>query len=367
MIRPTVATVDLAAIRRNLDMMRRLTPDGPVCAVVKADAYGHGITKVGADLSRAGAEWLGVALVEEGIALREAGVATPVLVMATAFHDHPEELVAYDLVPTLFRIEHLARLAEFAGSRRARFHLKIDTGMARFGLHPSDLDPFLDALTHTPHLILDGVMTHFANADIGDAEFTGEQLRRFDACVARIRSRGFEPTWLHTSNSAGVLSFPWARRGMARLGLSLFGLDPRQEREPVGLVPAMRWTTRVVHVKEIPAGASVSYGHRWTAARRSCIATLPVGYADGYPHRLGNRARVLVRGQPAPVVGSVCMDLILADVTGIPSVAVGDEVVLLGRQGQHEVSAYDLAAWADTIPYEIVCGIGPRVPRVYSG
>ncbi|MFC1611656.1 alanine racemase [Myxococcota bacterium] len=362
-IRPTVATVDLAAVRHNLQVIRRLAPGRPICAVVKANAYGHGLTKVGLTLDQEGVEWLGVALIEEGVQLRMAGVSTPILVLGTAYFGSISDIVDYDLVPAIFRVDQLAALAGAAQGTPARFHLKIDTGMARLGLQPDELDTFLDATARWPNLQLNGVMTHLASADIGDVEFTSAQLKAFGDCRERIRDRGLNPRWMHASNSAATLSFADADLGVLRIGLALYGLDPRVERDEVGLLPAMQWTTRPVHIKTVPPGTRVSYGGHWVARRPSSIATLPVGYADGYCRAFSNRASVLVRGRRAPVVGSVCMDLCIIDVTDISGVSLQDEVVLMGRQGDDQISAYDLAGWADTVPYEIICGVGTRVPR----
>ncbi|OGR08244.1 MAG: alanine racemase [Deltaproteobacteria bacterium RIFOXYB12_FULL_58_9] len=366
-IRPTIATVDLDAIRHNLGVIRQLAPGSPICAVVKANAYGHGLCEVALALADAGVDWLAVALVEEGARLRAAGIHIPVLLLGTGYTGSTRGIVQYNLTPAIYRVDQLESLAQVASSRLVRFHLKIDTGMSRLGLQPEELGAFLDSLNNHPNLRLDGVMTHFANADIGDAELTQTQLDRFNDCTAFIASRGIEPPWVHTSNSAAVLSFPNTRQGLLRTGLSIYGIDPRLERAVAGLRPAMQWTTRVMHLKNIAANTPVSYGGRWTAPRPSRIATLPVGYADGYMRTMGNRAYVLVRGQRAPIVGSVCMDLCLADVTDIPNVAIDDEVVILGKQGDDEVSVYRLAEWAGTIPYEIVCAVGNRVPREHYG
>ena len=364
-IRPTIATVDLGAIRHNLEVARTVAPGQAICAVVKADAYGHGLNEVGLTLSRAGVEWLAVALVEEGISLRRVGVKTSILVLGSALGGTLFELVAHDLTAAIYRPDQLEALAMAARGKKVAFHLKIDTGMARLGVHVDELDELLDALAGMPNLVLEGVMTHFANADLADREFNAEQLSLFKRACKRITERGVNPKWLHISNSAAVLSYPEAHIGLLRPGLMIYGLDPLQKRGQTGLVPAMGWTTRPVHLKTVPKGTRVSYGGRWVAQRESRLATLPVGYADGYPRAMSGKAEVLVRGQRAPVVGNICMDLCVIDVTDIPGVTLEDEVTLMGRQGGAEISAHDLARWADTIPYEIICGVGSRVPRYY--
>ncbi|MEE8409444.1 MAG: alanine racemase [Myxococcota bacterium] len=366
-VRPTVATVDLAAICHNMQVARDLAPGAAVCAIVKAHAYGHGLVQVGRALADAGAEWLAVALVEEGTTLRDAGVKRPILVLGAALDGGFDVLIEYDLTPAIFRTEHLDALAAAAGDRDVRFHLKIDTGMARLGLGTDEIDAFCDALATKSNLKLDGVLTHFANADLADLEFGTHQLALFDRGCEALAARGITPRWVHISNSAAVLSFPEAHRKLLRPGLMLYGLDPRVQREPAGLEPAMRWTTRPIHIKTVPAGTRVSYGGRWTSQRETRLMTLPVGYADGYPRAMTGKAEVVVRGVRVPVIGSICMDLCMADVTDVPGVTLEDEVVLIGKQGHAEVTAYDLAQWAGTIPYEITCGVSNRVPRLYVG
>ncbi len=364
-IRPTTVTVDLAAIRHNLGVIRELAPGLAVCAVVKADAYGHGLKPVGRTLANAGIDWLAVALIEEGRALRAEGIATPILVLGAALDGGFDELLESRLVPAIFRADHLESLARAARGRRTEMHLKLDTGMGRLGVPVSELPGFLDALGRHPNLVLDGVLTHFANADLADREFNGRQLQLFQEALEMLRARGHAPRWHHIANSAAVISYPEAREGLLRPGLMTYGLKPLPC--SIDLRPAMRWTTRPVHLKSVPAGTRVSYGGRWVSSRTSRIATLPVGYADGYPRAMTGKAEVLVRGKRAPVVGTNCMDLCMIDVTDVPGVALEDEVVLMGTQGDEAITAYDLARWAGTIPYEIVCGVGPRVPRAYVG
>lgn len=363
--RPTELVIDLDAIRHNLKQVRAAAPNAAICATVKAHAYGHGLVQVGMTLDRAGVEWLGVALVEEGLALRAAGVRADILVLTPSYLQADQEIVAYGLVPALFRVDHLTALAQAAGEVSTRFHLKIDTGMGRLGLAPNELDSFLTALKNFPNLKLDGIFTHFANADLGDWEFNSRQLEIFRSCQHRILQHGFIVPWVHVANSAAVLSFPEARQSMVRPGLMVYGLDPRGPHIQGNLRPAMRWTTKPIHIKTVPAGTKISYGGKWIAPRESRIATLPVGYADGYPRLLSNRGQVLLLGKRAPIVGAICMDLLMIDVTNHPPVTLTDEVVLMGQQGKDTITAYEMAKWADTIAYEIICGIGPRVPRQY--
>lgn len=369
-IRPTRAEVDVGALARNVRTLRSVAPGTALLAMVKADAYGHSATIVAPVLEALGVELLGVALVEEGLALRQAGVAAEILVLGGAYEGAWETLVEARLVPAVFREDHLTALE--AASRRLgvtpQAHLKVDTGMARLGALPEEV-PALLARARMLGIELNGVMSHFANADLSDGLVTKRQLEQFESVVGQVHSAGFRPRWRHLANSAAIVALAAAKTGdvynLVRPGLALYGVSPAPWIVPPRpFEPVLSWKTAIVHLKTVPTGTAVSYGGTWTARRTTRIATLPVGYADGYPRRLSNRAQVLVRGQRAPVVGRVCMDLCMADVTDIAGVAQGDEVVLLGRQGAHEIGAVELAGWLETIPYEVLCGVGARVPRV---
>ncbi|MGZ6069649.1 MAG: alanine racemase [Myxococcaceae bacterium] len=373
-IRPTRAEIDLGALTRNHATLRAAAPEVDVLAVVKADAYGHGAVPVSRALEAAGVRFLGVALVEEGRALREAGVRSDILVLGGAYDGAWEEMLAQRMIPVVFRPEHLTALeaAARALGAPARAHLKIDTGMGRLGVLPADVPAFLDAARACKRVELDGLCSHFANADLADAALTALQISRFRTALGQLRSAGFAPRWRHLSNSAGLLALPDARDGLemnlARPGLGLYGLVPAPWlRPPRVLEPVLSWKTGVVHVKSVPVGTPISYGSTWTAPRPSRIATLPVGYADGWSRLLSNRGAVLVRGRRAPIVGRVCMDLCMVDVTDIPEAVVGDEVVLIGRQGTEVQDAHHLAALQGTIAYDVLCAIGARVPRVVTG
>ncbi len=365
-VRPTRAIVDLDAIAHNLAAVRAHRPGMPVCAVIKADGYGHGLVPVARVLERADVELFAVALVEEGTRLREAGVRTPILVLGAALSGGYRLLVEHDLTPMIFTTEHLKALARAAQGAPISYHLKIDTGMSRLGLSPKELSTFLTRAKNEPQLRMEGVMTHFANADEEDTPMNERQARAFADALTQLRGAGFDPRWVHSANSAATKSFDDGISNALRPGFLLYGVSPLHAHAPE-LQPALRWVTAPVHVKTIPVGTPVSYGGHWVAKRETRIATLPVGYADGYPRTLSNRAEVLVRGKRAPVIGSVCMDLVMIDVTDIPGVDVGDEVVLLGSQGDESIGAHELAERAGTIPYEIVTGVQKRVPRVYVG
>jgi len=373
-IRPTRAEIDLGALTRNHATLRAAAPGVDVLAVVKADAYGHGAVPVSRALEAAGVRFLGVALVEEGLALREAGLQSDILVLGGAYDGGWEALLEHRMIPVVFRPEHLTALEAAARARgtTARAHLKVDTGMGRLGVLPADVPAFLEAARACRRVELEGLCSHFANADLADAALTGLQVARFRTALGQMRAAGFEPRWRHLSNSAGLLALPEARDGvemnLARPGLALYGLVPAPWLRPSRtLEPVLSWKTAIVHLKAVPAGTPVSYGSTWTAPRPSRIATLPVGYADGWSRLLSNRGAVLVRGRRAPIVGRVCMDLCMVDVTDIPGAEVGDEVVLLGTQGAETQDAHQLAALQGTIAYDVLCAIGARVPRVVVG
>jgi alanine racemase len=376
-IRPTEAVVDLAAVVSNYRLAVEIG-GRPAVGVVKADAYGHGAVPVARALVEAGCPMLAVALVEEGIELRSAGLAVPVLVLGAAYGDDYAPLVRHRLTPIVFTPAHLARLASAAraAGTRASAHLKVDTGMGRVGATAAEVPAFLDALRAAPEVRLEGLCTHFASADLEPRATTERQVALFGEISAVLARAGLEVTH-HVANSAGTLEFPTARQDVTRPGIMLYGYLPFAPGSKAASAAAagrlarpLTWRTAITHVKSVAAGTPISYGGRWVAARPSRIATLPVGYADGYDRRFSGRpdagrADVLVRGQRAPVAGTVCMDMTMIDVTDVPGAAVGDEVVLLGEQGGARVDADELAAKAGTISYEILCGVGKRVPRRY--
>jgi alanine racemase len=348
--------------------------------VVKADAYGHGAVPVARALVEAGCPMLAVALVEEGIELREAGLAAPVLVLGAAYGEEYDLLVRHRLTPIVFTPEHVQALAAAArrAATRASAHLKVDTGMGRVGFLPSELGALLELLRAAPEVRVEGVCTHFASADLEPRATTERQVALFNDVSATLERAGFHLKH-HLANSAGTVEYPDARQDVTRPGIMLYGYLPfARGAAPspaiAGALASLRqpltWRTAITHVKSVAAGTPISYGGKWIAARPSRIATLPVGYADGYRRHFSGRsdygrADVLVRGRRAPVAGTVCMDMTMVDVTDVPGAAVGDEVVLLGAQGAERVDADELAAKAGTISYEILCGLGRRVPRRY--
>lgn len=364
-VRPTIAEIDLGRLRGNLAAVRAVVgPKVKVMAAVKGDAYGHGAVPCARALFAAGVDSFGVALVEEGAALREAGVTAPILCLEGVAVHGAEDAVRLGLTPMLFDLDSAASLDAAArrAGRSVAVHLKVDTGMGRLGVPVGEWEAFLDRLANFAHLDVEGIATHFAEAE-ADATFTQEQGRRFVRAVEAARRRAWEPRVLHAANSAASLAFPALRFDMIRPGLALYGIPPRPDLDP-GLKPVMQVRTRVLYVKNIPAGFGVSYGRRWVAPRPTRLATLPVGYADGYSRALSNRAQVRIGGQLCPVRGSVCMDMVMVDVTDVePGVKPGDEAELLGDH----VGAEALAGWAGTIAYEILTGFSFRVPREYVG
>jgi alanine racemase len=366
--RPTAAEVDLDAIRDNVAVIRnRLAPRTRLMAVVKADGYGHGAEAVARAAIGAGAAALGVALPEEGALLREAGITHPILVLGATLPPQWPLLVRFRLetvVSDAATARGIAAVARAAG-QSVGVHLKIDTGMGRIGLAADG--PVLELaelLAHEPGIAWEGLMSHLADADDPDPAYTREQYRRFLGVVERLRRAGREPPLLHLANSAATFRFPGLHLDQVRVGLALYGLlsgVPGAE----ALRPALRLVSRLVLVKQLPPGHGVGYGHTFRTTRRTRIGIVPVGYADGYRRGLSNRAWVLIGGRRVPVVGRVSMDQIAVALPDSLEAAPGDEVVLLGRQGAHAVTADDWARWLDTIPYEVVTGIGARVPRRY--
>lgn len=361
-LRPTIADVDVDAIAHNVRTIAAIT-GGEVCAVVKADGYGHGAVPAAQGSLRGGATWLAVALVEEGELLRREGIDVPILVLAEPPVAAVERLLAARLTPVVYSTELLDALAG-ASSDPVDVHVKADTGMHRVGVAPQQWASFLDRLADDDRLRVTGLMTHLACADELAAASNDRQLDAFDDFLGLAAARGIAPALVHAANTAGGLVLPRARHSMVRAGIGIYGLSPSTEVTAAehGLVPALTWRTTVSHVQRLAAGEAVSYGHRWSTPSEGWVATLPVGYADGIPRRVGGRIDVLVDGRPKPLVGTVCMDQVLVW-CGDDEVARGAPVVLLGSDGGEAITAEQWADAADTITYEITCGIQKRVPR----
>ncbi|MBE0598620.1 MAG: alanine racemase [Desulfuromonadales bacterium] len=368
--RPTHVEIDLDALRHNFYQARQQAGDRQVLAVVKADAYGHGAGKVAPALQAVGADLFGVAMLEEGVELRGAGIERPILVLGGLYPGQEEELFRQRLTPALFDLEAARRLNEAARRQGVicPFHLKIDTGMSRVGFRPEELAEVLPRLAGMRALQLQGVLSHLALADEPEHPFTDEQLTRFRACLARVRQAGFTPAQIHLSNSAALFTGELPETNLVRPGIALYGGVPADHfAGRLDLRPVMSFRTSVAQIKSIPAGTGVSYGHRFRAGRPTVLATIPVGYADGYSRQLSGKGEVLLRGQRARVAGTVCMDWTLLDVTDIPGVAVGDQVTLLGRDNGQAITAEEWAQRIGTISYEVFCQVSKRVPRIYRG
>lgn len=365
--RPAWAEVDLEALESNLATSRRLMGGARVLAVIKADAYGHGASRVSQTLEAAGVDFLGAALLEEGAEVRRAGVETPVLVLGVPQRDQFPYFRRYRLTPAISGLDQLAQWREYlaGGSYVQKVHLKIDTGMGRLGIAPGEVPQALEILRASKHLELEGVLSHLADADIPESRRTGEQNRLFDDLLGLLTDDERSRLVVHLSNSAGALHHPDCRHDMVRLGLALYGHDPAEEEIP-GLRPVMAVKTRIVLTRELFPGDRIGYGGRWEAppGKVSRIGVLPLGYADGYAWRLSNRSEALVRGRRVPVVGAVSMDMTFIDLADTGA-QVGDEVVLLGRQGSERITVVELAHQAGTLPYELLCLLGLRLARRY--
>ncbi len=373
-LRPVWAAVDLEAIRSNARLLAQVAAPAALCAVVKADGYGHGALAVARAALSGGARWLAVALVEEGIELRQGGIGAPILVLSEPHADAMAAVVANHLVPAIYTERGLAAAASAvraAGTAPLPVQVKVDTGMHRVGAAPAQAVRLATEVAGHPALSLGGFFTHFAVADEPGSPFTAGQLAVYlDAC-SELSAGGVDVGIRHAANSAGALWHPDARLDMVRCGIALYGLSPNSAGGPhvEGLVPAMSLRAQVSYVKTVEAGERVSYGLRYRVAERSVVATVPIGYADGVPRRLGAvGGQVVIGGRRLPIAGTVTMDQLMVDCgpPGCgPEVSVGDEVVLIGTQGAEAISAWEWAGLTDTIAYEVVCAISQRVPRVY--
>lgn len=367
-MRSAYVEIDLAALRQNLRGIKNRVHPAKVMAVVKADAYGHGAVAIANAALQAGAEYLAVALVEEGIELRQAGILAPILVFGGVMPDQIPLFREYQLEMTVYTAEIAKLVAQHYNQRgeTAKIHVKIDTGMNRVGVNWKAADELIQKIRQLPGLEIIGLSTHFATSDEKDKQFANLQLSRFKQVIAELSDNGIEIPLKHAANSGAILDLPDAYFDMVRPGIMMYGWYPsRETSESVAIQPVMRFKTRVLHVKSIAANETVSYGRKFKAEVPTRIVTLPVGYADGYNRLLSNRGRVLINGDSFPVVGRVCMDLIHADIGENQKIKPGDEVVLWGKQGDAEISVYEICELLETIPYEVCCWVSKRVPRIY--
>ena len=371
--RDAEALVSLAALRRNLGALTALLPEGAdFAALVKSDAYGHGAKEVARTVLDAGARFLAVATADEARGLREMGFDADVLILGPIFPHEAEEAVGSDFSVCVGSLEIARALSAVAGrlGRRARVHLTVDTGMGRFGFldAPDSLGAALDAIGGLDNLEIEGLMTHFSEADDPASDYTAEQTGRFRRVMEALSDRGIRPRWVHAANSGGLVHFPETHFAMARIGIAMYGVRPHvnplaADGEGARLEPVMSMTTHVADLREVPAGMPVSYGRRFTTRRPSRLALLPVGYGNGYPRSATGRAEAVVRGRRVPIVGTITMNLVVADATDVPEVAVGDPVLMFGCADGCELRVEEVAAAAGTIGYEVLCNVGRATPR----
>ena len=395
--RPNWAEISLSALAENYRVIaRHLGPSITPCCVIKCDAYGHGVIESARALEEAGAVWLGVTSVEEGIAVREAGVKLPILVMTGFWRGEEDALLRHDLTPAIATVEHIEALeraaasapaagaasaaayppapAEAAKHRKIPVHLKVDTGMSRLGVSLDELPALAARLAASPVVELQGVFSHLSESEVLDSPVAAKQCADFQRAIELLAAAGLHPRYRHLANTAATVARPETWNNMVRPGLALYGYNLECKLRCEGTVvaeavlpvrPVLTWKTRIIALRDIAPGTAVGYNQRWHALRPTRLAVIPVGYGDGFNRHLSNRGQVILRDQYASIAGNVSMDLTMIDVTDIPQATIGDEVLLIGRSPHCSVGADDQAQIAGTIVYEILCGLSPRVPRIY--
>ena len=364
--RPTWAEVNLDNLEYNFKKISSLLrPKTKILVTIKADAYGHGLIPVSKRLVASGVDFLGVASIDEGIKLRKAGIRIPILVLGLTLKKDIQPLFDFCLTPTICDEELALALDARARAlnKKLALHIKVDTGMGRIGVLHDDAFALVKKVHKLKSIIIEGIFTHFPFADL-NREFTDFQISLFNKLVADLKKSGITIPLVHAANSIGLIDYKDSHFTMVRPGLVIYGLHPK-EGLGIKLKPVLSLKTRVIFIKQVPAGYGISYGHAYITKRTTRIVTLPIGYGDGYPRNLSNLARVLIGGRRLCISGRICMDQIMVDV-GRQKPKVGDEVVLIGRQGKQKITAEELAALSGTIPYEIVCGLGSRIPRIYT-
>jgi alanine racemase len=379
-LRATFAEINLKAFKNNIQNLKKITePDNGIMAVIKADAYGHGSLPCAKAAVDSGVDYIGVGIIEEGIELRKNGITEPILILGSIFPDEAADLVRHDLA-TILCTNHLAEaLAKEAEKQKktVSVHIKVDTGMNRLGVLPENLLSLIQTINKLPIIKLEALSTHFSSADDEDTSITKQQIELFHKILTKIQEAGVKiPPLTHLANTSALLRFPESRSKMVRPGLILYGALPSpvlnsvvekicQKENLQNFQPVMQWKSKIMLLKSVQKGQPLSYSRKYFTPRDSVIATLPIGYADGLNRNLSNNMEVLIRGKRVPQVGIICMDMILIDVTEVPDVQMGDEVVIFGKQGEEEITVEELAKRSNTIPYEILCNVGKRVPRVY--
>lgn len=365
------AEIDLDAIKENAQSVRKVIGDEvKLMAVVKADGYGHGAVMSAKAVDKI-ADAYAVATIEEAIELRENGIDKDILILGYILPDYYGFALKYDISLTVFTYEMAKELSDFAAQKgkTAKIHIAVDTGMGRIGFFPTeDSAKTIKQISQLPSIEVEGLFSHFATADETDKEYSKSQIEKYNDFCEKLKEKGVNVNVRHMCNSAAITELPTCRMDMVRMGIVMYGLYPSGEvdKSKVCLNPAMSIKSSVVYIKTIKTGESVSYGRKFRAERDTVVATIPIGYADGYPRQVSNKSRVLINGEYAPVIGNVCMDQMMVDITDIKNVNVGDDVILVGKQGGKEVTFEEIAELAGTINYEIICGIGKRVPRIYK-
>ena len=371
--RPTRAEISLDALEHNFTQIKKRTGNTrKVLTVIKANAYGHGAVRIAQTLEDLGVDFFGVATCEEAVELRQASITTPIIVLGGCFQGQGVYAHQFDLIPVVYTLESAEELSRCASTNNCTIpiHLKLDTGMGRLGILPSETGLFIQKLARLKGLEVEGVLSHLADTNQENhsgLEFTRRQIELFNQQVEELSKMGINPRYRHLANSAASIDELPESFNLVRPGIMLYGSYPAKRfQQAIDLQPLMSLRTKIISLKKVPRGSSISYGRTFTCERESLIAALPIGYADGYSRSLSNRGEVLIRGTKAPVVGVVCMDMVMIDVTDVPGVSLGDEVVLMGSQGHETITAEDIAEEMSTISYEFFCGIGHRVPRVYT-
>lgn len=365
------ANINLDAIRHNISQVKsRLSKDTKLMVIVKADAYGHGAVAVSKALENGIVDAFGVAIIEEAIELRKAGITKPILILGYTPKEQFSLVVSYDVIQTVYQYEMAKDLANEAikQGKTAKIHIKIDTGMSRLGFSDSiDSLNTIKKISTLEGIYIDGLFSHFAKADDKDKSSVKEQIKRFDDFYKKLIHEGVHIPTRHMSNSAGLIEFPEAEYDMVRCGILTYGIYPSEDvnHTSIKLIPAMEIKSHVIYIKEVPAGTGISYGSTYITERKTKVATIPVGYADGYSRNLSNVGEVIIRGHYAPIIGRVCMDYFMVDVTDIEGVSQGDVVTMLGKDDNCEISVEKLAHWSHSFPYEMICTVGKRIPRIY--
>lgn len=378
--RRTRAEINLKAFKHNLQNLKTaLGSKTEIMAIVKADAYGHGALPCAKTAIESGVGYLGAGVIEEGIELRKNGIKDPVLILGGIFADEVADLVHHNL-STILSTSHLAEALSREGKKQGKtvnIHIKIDTGMNRLGVYPEDLLALTEKIGSLPNLKIEALSTHFSSADDEDLSITNQQIELFKKALNKLINAGITPSLTHLSNTSAIFRFPESHSKMVRPGLILYGALPSPILNPVvqnfcknknlkNFEPVMQWKSRIILLKLVQKGPALSYSRKYFTQKDSHIATIPIGYADGLSRRLSNNMEVLVKGKRVPQVGTICMDMSLIDVSEVPDVQIGDEVVIFGKQGEEVIQVEELAQKANTLPYEILCNVGKRVPRIYQ-